>query len=98
MALVLAAAGLFIYLRLESQLNESIDNGLRSRAGDVVTLVEGASGGLGRASKRSLIEHDESFAQVLTPQGKVVDSTTQLEDQPVLDPPQLAQATDEPAF
>ena len=38
----------------------------------------------GRRARRSLIEPDESFAQVLTTDGRVVDSTPQLEATPVL--------------
>ena len=34
MALVLGATGVFIYLRYESELNMTIDAGLRSRAAD----------------------------------------------------------------
>src|SRR5436190_509506 len=35
MAVLLAALGLFIYLRFQAQLNEAINNGLISRAKDV---------------------------------------------------------------
>jgi heavy metal sensor kinase len=86
MAVVLAAAGVFIYSQMESRLDESIDNGLRSRAGEVSALVrDEEAAGLGAADENRLIESDESFAQVLQPNGSVVSSTAQVGDQPVLD-------------
>jgi two-component system, OmpR family, sensor kinase len=93
MALVLAAVGLFLYLRLEAQLDESIDNGLRSRAGEVSTLAAASESGLRRSHRASLIEQDESFAQVLTRGGRVVDSTPQLGSRPVLSATELAKVT-----
>lgn len=96
MALVLGGAGLFIYLRLGAQLDESIDLGLRSRAGDVSALLEASSSGLGGGT--SLIESEESFAQVLTQRGRVVDSTPQLQGTPVLSPAEIERVTTEPGF
>ncbi len=84
MAVLIAAAGLFLYLRLESQLNESIDDGLRSRASDLTTLAQQQPGALAAGGEDGLIEPDESLAQVLTRDGRVVDSTPQLEDSAVL--------------
>jgi signal transduction histidine kinase len=98
MAIVLGGAGLIIYLRLGSQLDESIDNGLRSRAGDVGALVEDSKRGLASASESALIEGEESLAQVMTPGGRVVDSTPQLQGTPVLSQTELERAATEPAF
>jgi signal transduction histidine kinase len=97
MALVLLAVGLFLHLRLEAQLDESIDNGLRSRAGEVSALARASEGRL-RGAGASLIEPEESFAQVMTPGGGVVDSTPQLRGRPVLNSPELAEAARSPAF
>jgi two-component system OmpR family sensor kinase len=98
MAVVLVAVGFFLYNRLEARLDESIDNGLRSRAGEVAALARGAERNLGASREASLIEPDESFAQVLTEGGQIVDTTPQLRDRPVLDRPQLARALAEPSF
>jgi len=99
MALVLAVVGLFLYLRLEHQLNESIDQGLLSRGAEASTLVRAAAGGgLEVADENPLIEADESFAQVLGAAGEVIDSTAQLGDQAVLDTAQLERALAEPSF
>ena len=39
MAVVLVAVGLFLYLRLDAQLSESVDTALRSRATEVAALT-----------------------------------------------------------
>jgi signal transduction histidine kinase len=99
MALVLGAVGIFLYSQLESRLDESIDNGLRSRAGELAALVRASDDpGLRGSSETALIESDESLAQVLAPDSAVVDATPQLGDQPVLSQVELERALDEPAF
>jgi signal transduction histidine kinase len=98
MAVVLGAVGLFLYFRLEARLDESIDNGLRSRAGEVSALARTSERTLGASHNASLIEPGESFAQVLTTGGRILDSTPQLQDQPVLSRSQLAQAAASPTF
>jgi signal transduction histidine kinase len=74
MALVLSATGVFVYLRFASELDSTIDSGLRSRASDVAALVREADSGL-REGNRSLLGPDESFAEVLEPDGRVSDSS-----------------------
>ncbi len=78
MAIVLAAIGLFLYLRLSDQLSESIDNGLRSRATEVSALVREEDARLSGDDADPLIEQDESFAQILRSDGSVIDSSAQL--------------------
>jgi len=97
MAVVLGAVGAFLYLRLEADLDESIDQGLRSRASDTAALLGQGGAGL-RSDSDPLVESEESFAQVLTPSGAVVDSTPQLGTEPVLGATDLARARREPAF
>jgi two-component system, OmpR family, sensor kinase len=92
MAVVLAAVGLFLYVQLRDRLDESIDNGLRSRAGEAVALVRDNEEGLQESGRASLIESDESFAQVLASSGRVLQSTPQLQDQPVLTAAEIEQA------
>jgi signal transduction histidine kinase len=66
MVLVLAAAGLFVYLRLKDDLNEAVDSGLEARA----TAVAGSGDPAAGAAEDS----EEGFAQVLTRSGDVVDA------------------------
>ena len=83
MALVLAATGLFVYLRLESELDATIDQGLRSRAGDVSAVAQ-AGDGLAESGRISLTERGENLAQILDGGGGVVDATAGYERAPLL--------------
>ncbi|MEO8092901.1 MAG: ATP-binding protein, partial [bacterium] len=89
MTLVLAALGLFLQTELRDRLDDSINNGLRSRAGEAAALVQSSGTGLTRSRDAALIEADEGFAQVLTPGGEVVDASPQVGDQAVLSASQL---------
>lgn len=90
MAIVLAATGMFLYVRLGSALDRTIDQGLRARAADVAALVEQADTGLREAGY--LRGPDNGFAQVVGAQGEVVDATPGLADQPLLTDDQLERA------
>ena len=92
MAVVLVAVGLFLYLRLDAQLTESLETSLRSRATEVAALTREAGGRLSNADANPLIEQDESFAEIVTADGEVLDSTPQLGGALVLDPEQLTRA------
>jgi signal transduction histidine kinase len=74
MALVLGATGVFIYLRFSSELDATIDSGLRSRAGDLASLVKQAGTGP-QGSRGSLVGREDNFAQVLGASGRVADSS-----------------------
>jgi len=86
MAVVLAAAGVFLFLRLRSDLLQAVDAGLISRGQAIL-------GELKRSAPLTagiLIETDEAFAQVLSTDGTVIDSSPGLQDQPVLAAADLA--------
>ena len=97
MALLLAGLGAFIYLRYESQLTETVDQGLRSRA-DEVKAVSSSPMALDAADEDPLSESDESFTQVLSSSGAVLDGTSQVGDAEVLDGPKLERARTETVF
>jgi two-component system, OmpR family, sensor kinase len=92
MALVLIATGLFLYLRMDSELDKSLNDGLRSRADEITALLAESDSGLRRTDDTRLSEADESFAQVLSANGRVLDSSTRNGKEPLLTPPQLARA------
>jgi heavy metal sensor kinase len=93
--LVLALAGLFVYLRVSSQLTEALDDGLEARVNDVESLLARSEGRPPELTG-GLFEGEEGFAQILTPNGKVVASTQQQRTGPAIDPAQVDQATDGP--
>jgi two-component system OmpR family sensor kinase len=92
MALVLTATGLFLYLRFRSDLDGTIDQGLRIRADDIAALVSQSVGGR-EGGQHLLSQQEEGFAQVLDPHGRVIDATSTVRGSSLLDPSQLAKAT-----
>ena len=69
LAVVLLAAGTFVYLRFEAELTRTVDTGLRTRAAEVTALRRsGAS--LAGARSPAPVEREESFALVLAPDGR----------------------------
>jgi signal transduction histidine kinase len=77
MVLVLAAAALFVYLRLQANLNDAINTGLSSRSDDVAALVRQSDTGLEAGGGR-LAESEAGFVQILTPDGRWLDGTTRV--------------------
>jgi heavy metal sensor kinase len=92
MAVVLAATGLFLHLRLEAELDESIDQGLRSRADQISALTRQPGSELGEPGGSRLSEREERFAQVLDTRGTLIDSSSQIADASVLTRSELAHA------
>ncbi len=88
MSVVLAATGMFLFLRFRSELDSSIDRGLRSQAFAVQALIMQADNGLRNAGS-GLIRHGQSFAQVIVA-GRVTDWTPPLTARPLLTPRELA--------
>jgi two-component system OmpR family sensor kinase len=77
MAVVLAGTGLFLYLRLESQLNRDIDRDLHSRADQLTALVRASDAGLGESVRSVLARQRESFAQIVTRSGRIFNPSAQ---------------------
>ncbi|HSD24994.1 MAG TPA: ATP-binding protein [Solirubrobacterales bacterium] len=87
-AVVLAALGYYVYARFDSELSEQIDQSLRTHGDDIASLVAG--GDLARNAK--LLGREESFAQVLTPDGRIYASTPQLGANPQITAQEAARA------
>ena len=85
MAIVLAAAGLFVYERVATDLDRAFDRDLRSRAADLSALVL-------RNGSLQTTGSSTTFAEVLTAEGRVLDATSTLRSQVLLTAPQLARA------
>jgi len=96
MALVLGATGWLVYVRVASDLRSSLDQQLRSRAQDVSALVR-RDGSL-QSTGGALVEHGESFAELLAVNGTVLDATDPIGKLALLTPGQLARARTGPVF
>ncbi len=92
MAVVLSGVGLFLYLRLASELDASVERSLRSRAVDVTALVKQADSGLAESGRSPLTERGENLAQILDRSGRVVDGTPEVRDRPLLTTEELQRA------
>ena len=95
--LVLALAGFFVYLRVSDSLTETIDDGLHTRAADLERQLA-ARGVAGARLRRTLVDAEDSFAQVLSPGGRVLASTLPPGAGAALDPATLAEARRQPTF
>jgi two-component system OmpR family sensor kinase len=93
MAVVLAVIGTVVYLRFAAQLDETINQGLRSRAGDVSALIQLHGSDLDAPGRSVLVDRGESFAQILDDHGGVVDASPKLQSVSLLDPQRLRRAT-----
>ena len=83
MAIVLSAFGAFVYLRVGQDLMASVDLGLRARA----QVIEGTLTGHPSAAidaTGTLIDPDESFAQILDSGGRIVQSSSAASAAPLL--------------
>jgi two-component system OmpR family sensor kinase len=74
MALVLAGLGAFVYVRVGRDLMASIDLGLRSRAQVIVDGIDRGGPSVPQAPG-TLIDTDESFSQLIDPNGGVLQSS-----------------------
>ena len=97
MALVLGATGVFVYLRFSSELDATINAGLRSRASDVAALVREGDPGL-REGNQTLVGASESFAEVLDAGGDVSDASRSVSGQALLTHAELRRALREPVY
>ncbi|HEX6701392.1 MAG TPA: ATP-binding protein [Gaiellaceae bacterium] len=78
MAAVLAASGLFLYLRLGSHLSTALDRDLRLRAQDLAALVRQPHASLANDSGNGLVERGESYAELVDARGRVLEATRPL--------------------
>jgi two-component system, OmpR family, sensor kinase len=85
-AVVLAALGAFLYLRVSADLLNQVDLNLRSRAQVVLGAVRANDPSLVHASHGRLIDPDEAFAQVLRADGTIIDSSRSLARGAFVDP------------
>jgi two-component system OmpR family sensor kinase len=94
MAVVLTATGFFLYLRLRTELDNRLDQGLHTRLQVVSTLLQhGATGGAEAALRESNQGRDGTgFAQILTANGRVLGATEGLHRAPLLSATEIRRA------
>jgi signal transduction histidine kinase len=94
LVVVLVLAGLFVYLRVASDLSGAIDDGLVSRTNTLVALI-GSEQGPPELQSGRFVGGEEAFTQILTPSGKVVESTLEPGVGAALAPAELERAASE---
>jgi two-component system OmpR family sensor kinase len=96
MALVLFGAGFFVHQRVAADLSRALDQELRTRAQDLSPLV--LRGNSLRASPSGLLEHGEAFAEIISSDGRVVDSTAPIGTLRLIDSTDFNRALHAPVF
>jgi hypothetical protein len=77
MAVVLAATGAFVYLRLHTELRQAMDETLRSRAAAERLVVE-------RSGALPSDQPDDAFAQLIGSDGSLIESSGSIAGEPAL--------------
>ncbi len=98
MAVVLAATGLFLFVRLGTAFDATINSGLQSRADELATLVDQSQVSLAGATEPATGEVEDGFSQVLRSDGTVLRSTAPLGREPLLTSAELERAALAPTF
>jgi two-component system, OmpR family, sensor kinase len=98
MAAVLAVSGVFLYLRLESHLALALERDLQLREQDIATLVSQPHSSLAQRHGGRFVERGESYAQLLAPDGGVIDATRPLGRAALLSTDELRRALDGPIY
>jgi len=92
MAIVLALAGVFVYLRVASDLGNAIDDALRTRVDDLARSIQrtGPTGvELGGAQAEG---SEDNLTEIIAADGTLVDTSEPAAAGPVLTPDELAEA------
>lgn len=98
MAVLLAALGLFVYLRFEANLNDALNQTLEVRSTEIATQLRRSDAPLKPTASRILVRQEESFAQLLTPDGEIFAAAPRLRDEPLVDKSVVERARSRPRF
>ncbi len=96
-AVVLAGTGFFVFLQFRHDVDTAVDAGLRSRADELSAVVRQEATSLS-AHRQHLVGKTDSFAEVLSPAGAVLDSSQAIGGVNLLAPDQLRAAAAAPIF
>ena len=95
MAVVLAGAGALVYQRMSKTLNDAVEENLFARADDVTALIrarEARGSALTAPAGKRLSDTEDTFAQVVTRHGTIIDATPGTRRARVLTAAELARA------
>jgi heavy metal sensor kinase len=98
MALVLAATGWFLYMRVDSHLAATLDRQLQVRTHDLKVIVTEPRSSPAAAFRAPPVEKGENYAQLLDGRGNVVVATPPLGTRSLLSPAELRRARGEAFF
>ena len=90
-AIVLGATGIFLYVRLGSELDGTLNAGLRARVGDIRVLARHLPPRTSPGTRSLLVAKGEHLAQILDSSGRVLDATPEVATAQ-LSPAELARA------
>jgi signal transduction histidine kinase len=96
-AVVLAGTGVFVYLQFQHEAETTVDAGLSSRADELSAVVRQEETNLA-GREAHLVGKTDSFAEVLDPEGNVIDSSPVIGNVDLLDVEQLRAAARAPTF
>jgi two-component system OmpR family sensor kinase len=77
-AIVFAATGIFLYVRLGDELDQTLNAGLRARVGDIRVLARRLPDRHSRREGSLLVAKGEHLAQILDASGRVLDATPEV--------------------
>ena len=97
MAVLLVALGLFVQLRFKSHLDRAIDENLKTHADDAAALLTNDRRALTRPETRG-VDDEESFAEVMTPDGRIVAKASNVVHDPLFSPADLKRAGAGPTY
>jgi two-component system OmpR family sensor kinase len=92
MTLVLGAVGAYAYARLAQGFSADLNRELNQRAQDISGPLSQRGNTLRELAGRGFIEHGESFAELVTPTGAVIQATPTLRHRALLTPAQAQRA------
>jgi len=98
MAVGLAVVGWLIYLRVGSDLRSTLDRDLRLRAQALSAVVGQPGPAFARAAAGRTVAGDDSYAEVVDANGRVLKASAGLHDRAVLTPSEARRASRVPFF
>jgi len=95
-AVVLVGAGAFVHIRFRQDIRRTVDIGLSGRAQSLLAGVD--ESGIQFGDEGNLLEPDQAFAQVVTPDGELIESSPELNEHLLVPATIIAQLRDATYF